>query len=814
MIIDRLVLKNFKRFRNEEIRFKDGITGILGNNGTGKSSIVEAIFFALYGVEKVGSLQGDYIFSSFASPKEQCEVRLDFRIGGINYSVVRTFKNGKTVANKTTFHKDGQLFATGVREVENEVKRTIGMGRVDFRNTIYAAQKDLLTLLESDPAKRKEWFLRALGIDYLNKESQNILKERVDEKANALLSLDGELKAITRQLAEIDLTALQASVREFKHTLSSLEKEQDSLSKKKKAKDEEYRQFQDQKTEYTRLVERQESLIKEKEGLGRQRTTTQSRLMDLARQEQEYRALEQKLSAYPERKQVFEALREQKTEFDQKLAEIRFSERDYSEAKKRMDHLEKKIAALDTAVENKADSIKEIRKTLKIGPETDDDTLEQYVTSVFDDITHTIGTLSAQQKSLAAEKRKTLADWETIQKAGADGICPLCHQKLGDHYTSIEMEFTSQVQRIDDDVTGLQEKQKNAQKVKDIINGIKPVLIEIRSLSEKMRTRESHEADLKELLPSLQEKEKTCHLLKEKIRDLHFDEEIYGKAGREMAELEKDQKRFGDLREKLAQISVLKQHVRDLEEQVKGKEGEIIRITDEIKRSSFDPKKIETLENIREEIAAAIRTVDSDSSRTTEQLRQVNDKIAEFQRTENQIKVLQNQAGDVKEEIELLKLTRSIIADYVIYLMQVVRSRIEGEVSRIISEITSGRYEQVLLDEDFNLLIRDIDDDYPIERFSGGEQDDIAVALRIALSRYLAELHQVHESTILIFDEIFGGQDEERRNNLLTTLRSQESRFPQILLISHIPEMQGEFSNTLLVEMGMDNASRIREVSE
>jgi len=147
----------------------------------------------------------------------------------------------------------------------------------------------------------------------------------------------------------------------------------------------------------------------------------------------------------------------------------------------------------------------------------------------------------------------------------------------------------------------------------------------------------------------------------------------------------------------------------------------------------------------------------------------------------------------------------------VIYLMQMVRSRIEGETSRIISEITSGRYEQVLLDEDFNLLIRDIDNDYPIERFSGGEQDDIAVALRIALSRYLAELHNVHESTILIFDEIFGSQDEERRNNLLTTLRTQESRFPQIVLISHIPEMQGEFTNTLVVEMGTDQSSRVKE---
>ena len=56
---------------------KDGITGILGNNGTGKSSLVQAVFFALYGVQATG-IAADYIVSSFASPKEKCEVRLDF----------------------------------------------------------------------------------------------------------------------------------------------------------------------------------------------------------------------------------------------------------------------------------------------------------------------------------------------------------------------------------------------------------------------------------------------------------------------------------------------------------------------------------------------------------------------------------------------------------------------------------------------------------------------------------------------------------------------------------------------------------------
>ena len=112
MIIDRLVLKNFKRFREQTICFHDGITGILGNNGTGKSSIVEAVFFALYGVKATG-IAADYIVSSFASPKEKCEVRLDFRVGGDNYTIVRTFKKGKSVTHDATFHRDGKLGGNG-----------------------------------------------------------------------------------------------------------------------------------------------------------------------------------------------------------------------------------------------------------------------------------------------------------------------------------------------------------------------------------------------------------------------------------------------------------------------------------------------------------------------------------------------------------------------------------------------------------------------------------------------------------------------------------------------------------------------------
>jgi exonuclease SbcC len=257
---------------------------------------------------------------------------------------------------------------------------------------------------------------------------------------------------------------------------------------------------------------------------------------------------------------------------------------------------------------------------------------------------------------------------------------------------------------------------------------------------------------------------------------------------------------------------MVKKQLADLTARITERNAELQKIADEIKAAAIDPAEVTRLESAVATTDEALRNEEVEIANARKDLRFTEEKIADYKKDEAQIALLQKQVAALNDEIELIKLTRSIIADFVIYLMQVVRSRIEGEVSRIISEITSGRYEQVLLDEDFNLLVRDIDNDYSIERFSGGEQDDIAVALRIALSRYLAELHNVHESTILIFDEIFGSQDEERRNNLLTTLRTQESRFPQIVLISHIQEMQGEFANTLMVEMGTDQSSRVKEV--
>jgi len=813
MILDRLVLKNFKRFRDEEIHFKDGITGILGNNGTGKSSLVQAIFFALYGVQATG-IAADYIVSSFASPKEKCEVRLDFRIGGDTYTVHRTFRKGKAVTHDATFHKNRKLMATGVSQVETEVKRTLGMGPVDFKNTIYAGQKDLLTLLENTPGKRKEWFLRALGIDFLKSESEKILKDLIDAKTADLQRKEGELSAMTARQSTEEFAALEASVGRLQASIAEHTKARDVQAARRAALDAELKLLAEKKTAYARLVQKQQTLERERDADSAQAKKLEASLALIADEEAEYHRIEKTAGTFPEIRKKLDGLQQKKAEYLRLKGELGFASREIADLIARAEKQRTLIRGLDNDAVKKAELIAKVRAGLGAAQEIAEDRLETAVSYRLAEINQRTGTLSARQKHYKEESEKVLADQKTIRDAGADGTCPLCRQKLGSHFGSLDAEFTQKLQELNDTSVADLEKQEKLGKEKTTVESLKPLLSQIRTLSEKLRQKAAGESELADLEEKRTKKIHEQGTISGIIAQLAFNEAEYLACERETASVQKVQLRFIELGRKIGQGIMVKKQLGELTTRITVRDTELTNLSKEIAAAAFCPDVITEREKALATTESALRNEEVMITGAQKDLDFTREKIAEFRKAETQIAFLQKEAEAHKHEIELLRLTRSLIGEYVVYLMQVVRSRLEGEVSRIISEITGGRYEQVLLDDDFNLLVRDIDNDYPIDRFSGGEQDDIAVALRIALSRYLAELHGVHESTFLIFDEIFGSQDEERRSNLLTALRTQESRFPQILLISHIAEMQGEFANTLVVEMGTDMVSRVREVGE
>ncbi|HXX54485.1 MAG TPA: hypothetical protein VEI81_00140, partial [Methanoregula sp.] len=593
--------------------------------------------------------------------------------------------------------------------------------------------------------------------------------------------------------------------------LEALAEQHRETTEKKKAVDEELRETDRQKTEHTKLKERLASGEKEVQTLTLQKTQVVAKVDGLAKLEPEFRALEAQAATLPARKQQFELLRQRKAEADRLRTEEKFVVEKAAGLKAAEDKARVKLLALDRDAARVQAIAAEIARDLTLGTVTTTG-LETAVAACEEKIQHTSGTLSAQQNRLEAEHKKVSADFEAIKTAGPEGTCPLCRQKLGTHFAEIGKEFEDKLRGIEDEALEVLRGVEEIVKEKEKLAAVKPKLTELRNLSAKLGQRKDTEAELAEVRKETAVQAEAQKALAKKIADLAFDPAAWATAEKELSELEKTERKYHDLRAKLAEGTHLREQLAGLETRIHDRTKELETIRKEIATSPFDEQKAAALEQKRKEIESALRTIDTGTATATANLRHAEEKIAAYRKAEAEIAGLRKKEEELTGELELLGLTRKIIASYVVYLMQVVRSRLEGEVSRIISEITSGRYEQVLLDEDFNLLVRDLDADYPVDRFSGGEQDDIAVALRIALSRYLAELHNVHESTFLIFDEIFGSQDEERRNNLLATLRTQESRFPQILLISHIPEIQGEFANTLVVEMGPDQASRIREV--
>src|SRR5258708_2777107 len=90
MRLNSLRLTNFRQHVDTFIEFDVGLTGIIGANGSGKTTILEAIAWALYGQDAARGKK-DSIRSLRAGPAARVKVELDFELGGHRYRVERRF---------------------------------------------------------------------------------------------------------------------------------------------------------------------------------------------------------------------------------------------------------------------------------------------------------------------------------------------------------------------------------------------------------------------------------------------------------------------------------------------------------------------------------------------------------------------------------------------------------------------------------------------------------------------------------------------------------------------------------------------------
>jgi len=777
-----LKLQNFKKYKNREFEFKNGFTGIVGKNGSGKSTIFEAIRFALFGSTQTKK----ELLKNSLTPKENLKVELEFVFESKDYVIVREYRGASNKATASIKEND-ELKASDVRSVNQFIKELIKMDEKAFLSTVFSSQKELMKLSLINSDERKSMIRKLLGFDKIDKIQKEI-KEKIKETKIKIDSFNSNL--MSEEVEQQKLESIKKMKEEILTLQNELEKEKkeeeiikskiDEIEKNQKIMEQnrdKKQKLDNQKNIIKNDISHNEKLLKEKENL----------LQEIAKKEEIY----QKDSHY---KNEYESLKLELDELNRikgKAQNRKIFENKDKELREEYSKLLEKKEKLKSELIDK----KEL-ESQKLVTENQISVLGNFQKNMLQKEQELIQKIAENQ----AKSDELLGKLNKIKRLGKEAICPTCNRPLEKEYDDVVNSFQKDINQINNEK--LDALNYTLYKIKEKLKKLEESLYLENKILKELQENESKYKDQLREIDSLEEKrkfllkdiEENGLLLKDNL-NVEFNEKEYEEKKALFEKLKQKRDELLKLETEISKKEKIQKECEKLENELKEFKNSLTKLENEkieFNEEEYQKTKedIKSLRIDKENRQKNIYEIEKEKLNRNSAIEKINEEIEENQKQKDKIVKLQNDFTDYEKLDVFTKSFKN-------RLNSKVAPMITQKATYLFSKITDGKYAKLEIDDNFDIYIYDNGDKFLIDRFSGGEIDLANLVLRIAISQTIMELNSATQISFLAFDEIFGSQDEARREMILKAFYEIKEQFREIFVISHESDVKEGFENVI-----------------
>ncbi|MDB4915037.1 MAG: hypothetical protein JWM95_2681 [Gemmatimonadetes bacterium] len=794
MRLNSLRLTNFRQHVDTYVTFDSGLTGIIGPNGSGKTTILEAIAWALYGQDAARGKK-ETIRSLRAGPNAKVKVELDFELGGHRFRVER----GLTSAE---IYLDGgeAPVANTLSGVTEMLRRRLGMSRDEFFNTYFTGQKELDVMAAMSPSERAQFLSRVLGYERL-RVAQRQVKDKarlISAEATGLRAALPDPASVERMHQELDARLKDALGRE---AASTVRKDRAQLA-------------------MADVGPRWQAAQLEREQLQQALSELRVAEGEVAAYERDAERVEKDLAEVAAANEELERLVEDLAPLEALSGELEVLEQLGRDDARR-------IALLETekALEEEVRRLRERRAKIETAPALEEEaTLELEQARAMLELVE--GELEAKRtewvrdRQEADTKRSALRQQysetkearERLVNAGENGTCPTCERPLHDHYRSV-------LDHLDE---SLDELVANGKYFNTRIEQLEEMPVEVKELDERRRAIFEDVGRLERRLAKVQ---LAVQELAGLTRDLHarglrfeqvrrdreaipagYDAVRHAAARRELERLRPLDARATRLATQIERRPLLESERDRAAAGIANAQGRVRMLSARRDLLSFSEQGYADLRAQHEAAATELRAAELDAVGAWGEAQNAKAAVTRAEQAREEQRKVRVQLDGLDRQRRLHDELDRAYTDLRTDLNVQLRPEMGELASVFLTELTEGRYEELELDDNYNLTVHE--DGIPKPVISGGEEDIANLCLRLAISQMIAD-RAGQSFSLLILDEVFGSLDESRRQNVVELLRGLQDRFEQVILITHIDQVREGLDRVISVRYDEESGTSV-----